>query len=173
MKLPRYLQIALLLTGALVLYTLLSDDAEDIDVVTGIYRIQQAVSEDKNSKNAEYPKSTGNFVNLFPPAIKPQSEKVVSQEIIKAPEIVTPPLPFKVIGAWWSEGQRTLVLQDAGRQWIICQHCRATEPIWIGMQITPEWKLRGISADRLTFVWLPQMREQHLALGAMNTEPTF
>jgi hypothetical protein len=176
MKLPRYLQFALLITGALVLYSLVDDAPDGVEEIAVVQRPAH-VDSNRLTPVSELKPQDG-FIDIFPSGIKP-ADVQTSREVLatpkdaEPPKIVTPPLPFRLVGAWWSDNQRALMLQQADQQWIICRRCRAPERVWTGMNLTKDWQLKSVSAQSLTFIWLPQMREQHMALGDMDAEPTF
>lgn len=183
MKLPRYLQISLLITGLLVLYTLIVDDeavSPPLSVINPLSQTAQTRSADRHRRQPVLENRSDDFVDLFPSAIKPVAREQSKQAPIveeppqyQEPEIMAPPLPFQLVGAWWSNHQRTLMLQADDQQWIICRSCRASTRVWTGMKLTDDWQLKSVSADSLTFIWLPQMQELHLALGDMKSEPKF
>lgn len=180
MKLPRYLLIALLISCALSFYALLSDnEVKDFQPtqVKNVYarpqiKAGQAAASELSKKNTD-----DNFVDLFPSAIKPvlavKQTIVAMPKISQSPEVTTPILPFALMGAWWADHQRVLLLKGNNKSWVLCGSCRVEGRIWIGMQLTDNWQLKNVSADRLTFVWLPQMREQNLDLGDLKFEPKF
>ncbi|CAM3741944.1 hypothetical protein BS639_02640 [Rouxiella silvae] len=177
MKLPRYLQIALLATCALALYSLLGDEADEPVPLSVVHRAPSP------SAVKITPTATSqleqSFVDLFPSGIKPLKPAPELEAVHKAPvvakveEPLVPSLPFNLVGSWWSDGQRALMLQQGSQHWIICKKCRAPQRVWIGMPLNKDWQLKSVSTDSLTFLWLPQMREQRLPLGDMKSEPTF
>ncbi|MDR3432779.1 MAG: hypothetical protein P4L95_12895 [Rouxiella aceris] len=183
MKLPRYLQIALLITGLLVLYSLIGDEepaSMPLSVINPLSQNAHTRSADQHHRQSVSESKSDDFIDLFPSAIKSaaleQSQEVsiaTKQSQRQEAAIVVPPLPFQLVGAWWSNHQRTLMLQAEDQQWIICRRCRAAKRVWTGMKLTDDWQLKSVSADSLTFIWLPQMQEQHLALGDMKSEPKF
>ncbi|KAB7894661.1 hypothetical protein GA565_00965 [Rouxiella sp. S1S-2] len=177
MKLPRYLQIALLATCALVLYSLLGDEADEPIPLAVVHRAATPSAVDISPTASSLQKQ--GFVDLFPSATKPLKPTSEQESMHKAPvvaivqEPLVPRLPFNLVGSWWSDGQRALMLQQGSQHWIICKKCRAPQRVWIGMPLNKDWQLKSVSTDSLTFLWLPQMREQRLPLGDMKYEPTF
>lgn len=172
MKLPRYLQIGLVLSCLLCLWSFFSapEATQQQEWVRPQTRTKVIVSPAAQTTAAV----TENAVNLFP--FQGQKPTPSTTEVLSAPpteaEPVAPPLPFQVNGAWWYQRHRALILTDGKQQWIICRQCRARDKIWTGATLNHDWQLVKIGPDFLTFRWLPQQLDQRLALGDMTSKPT-
>jgi hypothetical protein len=175
MKLPRYLQITLVLGGGLSLWSFFSTPGSPPQEARLLpqTRVATPVVAARTNGIATEAEAAESTINLFP---FQGGQEVPSQDTqllapLKATPSDVPPLPFQVNGTWWEKKQRALVLTDGEQQWIICRQCRARDKIWTGATLEHNWKLVEVGTDFLTFRWLPQQRDQRLALGDMTSKP--
>ncbi|WNN45057.1 MULTISPECIES: hypothetical protein [Winslowiella] len=170
MKLPRYLQVMLLLTAVISLWSALSGDAQEEE---SLLTVSQPHPVRDIPTTPAPPAIAGNASDdLFPyqgNPVEPASAPATARpEKPRAPQ-----LPFKVVGAWWSNNQRLLVLTDGRESWIVCRQCKLQESIRPGDKLDNNWQLMEIATDSLTFRWLPLKNDQHLSLDDMKSKPEF
>lgn len=175
MKLPRYLQIALALSCALSLWSFFSVPESQPQEELTLLEVRPRTAPSLASHIQPTTAVAENPTNLFP--FQGQKTELPPTTPSEAPPKMAfpsaPPLPFQVNGAWWYRQQRSLVLTDGKQQWIVCRQCQARDKIWLGTIINHDWQLVEVSADFLTFRWLPQRYEQRLTLGDMTSKPKF
>ncbi|MBP2169730.1 hypothetical protein J2125_002922 [Erwinia toletana] len=175
MKLPRYLQIAIGITAALVLWSLVSepDDAPTQQQALLPQASPLAAGPPDSSRTTATRAPDDHDSNLFPfqgPKAKPAPPP-------PPPKPAAPPsapsLPFKLVGAWWSHNQRYLVLSDGKQSWIVCNQCRIADSIRRGEKLNENWQLTAIEPDYLVFRWLPLETDRRLPLDDMQSKPKF
>jgi hypothetical protein len=168
MRLPRYLQVALLATVGAVAWSQLADDEP-----TPVASSAPSPARARAVKPIEAPPSLSRpaRANLFPP---PQaSAREAAEPAPRAePEPTTPELPLHALGAWWNQHQRTVLLTDGVETWPVCQRCRADGKIWIGSEPVSGWILKAVEQDHLLFEWQLTHVQRRLALGDLQSEPT-
>lgn len=173
MKLPRYLQVMLVLSGALSLWSALSGDEPEAE---NLLPVRQTPKVSNVGAAPAAPAAADNqSANLFPfqgQPIEPARAPTPATPTVAAPP-AAPPIPFKVVGAWWSNNQRLLVLSDGKESWIVCSQCKVQERIRPGDKLNDHWQLTEIAADSLTFRWLPLQNDQRLPLDDMKSKPEF
>ncbi|MCU5772719.1 hypothetical protein N5923_12280 [Erwiniaceae bacterium BAC15a-03b] len=174
MKLPRYLQLALGVTGALVLWSQFSEPYETPVQQDLLPQQQPAASITSHNTDSLVTAAFGHSEsNLFPfqgPQVAP-SPPPPPPKPAAAPK--APSLPFKLVGAWWNHNQRYLVLSDGKQSWIVCNQCRIADSIRSGEKLNENWQLKAIEPDHLVFRWLPLENDQRLSLGDMTSKPKF
>lgn len=169
MKLPRYLQVALLVTAGAVAWSYFNDN-EPAPVTSQMMRPVTEHPVKPTQEPASMPRSKR--VDLFP-----QSKTDVLEEQAKPveqvkPEVTTPDLPLYALGAWWNPHQRIIILTNGVETWPVCRHCKAAEKIWIGSEPVSGWKLKAVEKDHLLFEWRFTHAQRKLELGELQSEPT-
>lgn len=169
MKLPRYLQVALLVTAGAVAWSHFSDN----EPAPGPPQMTRSVTQHP-VKPTEEPASLARSerINLFPhPMAEVFEEQAKPVEDVK-PEQTTPDLPVYALGAWWNHHQRIIILTDGVETWPVCRHCQAAGKIWIGNEPVSGWKLKAVEKDHLLFEWRFTHALRKLELGELQSEPT-
>jgi hypothetical protein len=172
MKLPRYLQLALVVTAGAVLWSLFAGEEEPLSNLS-----VQPVSQPSASQRTKAPPETPvrqTRANLFalPQTATPEQEQEAMQSAVEPPPSA-PPLPLNVLGTWWDRHQRIILLTDGVETWPVCDRCHAEGKIWIGSSPINDWVLKGVEKDHLLFEWLPGHIQQPLELGDLQSEPTY
>lgn len=167
MKLPRYLQVAILVTTMAVLWSLFTDEG-----VPNAYEVTSASSPARPVKtitpDTKYERT--NRINLFP--LPQQIQDGGEKELNRAPQAPdTPPLPLVVLGAWWEKQQRIIVLTDGDKSWLVCQRCSIEGKIWIGSEAIRGWTLKAVEKKHLLFEWKLSQTEKRLELDDLKSEP--
>lgn len=169
MKLPRYLQVALLATAVAVAWSHFSEDESAL--VTPQMRhpvTPQPVKPSKETASAPRPER----VDLFPsPKADVPQEQAASVEQAAPAEPTTPDLPLHALGAWWSDHQRIIILTDGVETWPVCRQCNAAGNIWLGSEPVSGWKLKAVGKDHLLFEWQSTHAQRRLELGELQLEP--
>lgn len=169
MKLPRYLQVALLATVGAVVWSQFADDGSaPVDL-----HVTKPVSQ-RPLMRKETPASSEHALrpNLFSlPIADTEVEQNKATSNI-APEPVTPNLPLQALGAWWSQHQRIILLTDGVETWPVCRQCKAEGKIWIGSEPVSGWQLKAVEKDHLLFEWQLTHAQRKLELGELQSEPT-
>ncbi|HEY3983136.1 hypothetical protein [Cedecea sp.] len=169
MKLPRYLQVALLATAGAVVWSQLSDD-EPASVVPQV--MESAPLRPAKPKEAPPGAPRPARPNLFPqPLADTGAEQTEAEQHVEA-EPVTPELPLQALGAWWSQHQRVILLTDGVETWPVCSKCKAEGKIWIGNEPVSGWQLKAVEKDHLLFEWRLTHTQRRLELGELQSEPT-
>jgi len=173
MKLPRYLQVMLVLTAVLSLWSALNGDEPEEE---NLLPVRQSAEVSHAAAAPAQPATPGNpSENLFPfqgEPVKPaRAPEPAAPPVARQPP--APQLPFKVVGAWWNNNQRLLVLTNGKESWIVCRQCKLRESIRPGDKLDNNWQLTEIAADALTFRWLPLQNDQRLPLDDMKSKPEF
>lgn len=166
MKLPRYLQVALVLTAGLALWSQFSSDEtqETVHLRAPTTRPAPAV------KPSAEPLTTVRR-DLFPPHNEhEESPETVAVEVAPPPPSA-PPLPLQVLGAWWEQRQRIIILTDGQETWPVCERCRADGKIWLGDSPVSGWTLTEVANDYLQFEWTATHMHQRLSLEELTSEP--
>ena len=168
MKLPRYLQLALLGTAAVVIWSLNSE--EEPAAVHPVAQVREPARKAKPVA-AKKPADTPLRNNLFhSPVAQVQQVETPPEAPPETPS--APPLPLEALGAWWSGHQRIVLLTDGRETWPVCQRCRADNKIWIGSSPVSGWTLKAVEKDHLLFEWQLTHIQQRLELGDLQSEPT-
>lgn len=169
MKLPRYLQVALLATVGAVVWSQLADDGSaPVDL-----HVTKPVSQ-RPLMRKETPASSERTLrpNLFSlPIADTEVEQNKAASSIE-PEPVTPNLPLQALGAWWSQHQRIILLTDGVETWPVCRQCKVEGKIWIGSEPVSGWQLKAVEKDHLLFEWQLTHAQRKLELGELQSEPT-
>nr|WP_159466092.1 hypothetical protein [Scandinavium goeteborgense] len=168
MRLPRYLQVALVATVGAVVW---SQFADDDSAPVAASAPQQTRTRAAKPIDVQQPLSRPSRTNLFPqPQTHPREQDILTPSV--KPEPTTPELPLHAMGAWWNQHQRTVLLTDGVETWPVCQRCRADGKIWIGSEPVSGWILKAVEQDHLLFEWQLTHVQRRLALGDLQSEPT-
>lgn len=173
MKLPRYLQVALLATAVAVVWSY-SDEDESSSVLH--QAVRPVTHSSVKTVREPPPASRHERVDLFPAGeAEPLKEESIPME--QAPPIAsaepdTPALQLQVLGTWWSHDQRIIILTDGVGTWPVCRACKAAGKIWLGSEPVRGWKLTAVGKDHLLFEWQSNHAQRRLALKEIHTEPT-
>lgn len=168
MKLPRYLQVALLATAVAVVWSHFNDD-DSASVTPQTMRPVTAHQIKQTAEPASTPRPER--IDLFPsPKADAGAEQAMPVEQAKA-EPTTPDLPLHALGAWWSDHQRIIVLTDGVDTWPVCRQCKAAGKIWLGSEPVKGWKLTAVKQDHLLFEWQSTHAQHRLELGELQSEP--
>lgn len=171
MKLPRYLQLALVLTAGLVFWSLFSgEEAPEVP------RQKASVSPPRPpTPEQEAPRQTR--IDLFAAphhTAREEAEKLSETgKPEQAPLPTAPLLPLQILGAWWENHQRIILLTDGKETWPVCERCQADGRIWTGSAPVSDWILKAVAKDHLLFEWQPGHIQQRLELGELQSEPTY
>lgn len=169
MMLPRYLIISLAVTSLLVVWSQFDrEQGAGVSSSVVIRHHKKSISpapgrEDKS----DY------IIDLFP-ARQPQN-LVVQEKKRTQPEPVKkidPPFPLQVMGAWWENNERIVILSDDRRNVLLCKQCRMKGYIRPGEYLLPEWKLLILSDDHLIVEWQPERISKRIELGDLKSKPT-
>ncbi|WP_455871769.1 hypothetical protein [Serratia proteamaculans] len=170
MKLPRYLQVALLVTVGAVSWSQFVDD-EHARVVPQV--TQPASSRPATLRETLPSPLRTSRTNLFaPPLADTATGQTEPAQKNVEPEPPTPSLPLQALGAWWSQHQRIIVLTDGVETWPVCRQCKAEGKIWIGSEPISGWQLKAVEKDHLLFEWQLTHAQRKLELGELQSEPT-
>jgi hypothetical protein len=173
MKLPRYLQLAIAVTVGLVIWSQFVSD-EDPDELTLSPSTAQRTRPAATTTPATKPDSAS-WVNLFPGPVK-ADKNAPGQSGASAPPPPpppsAPPLPLQVMGAWWSQQQRIVIITDGNQTWPVCKRCQADGKIWIGSSPVAGWSLVDVANDHLLFEWQATHTRKRLELDDLQAEPT-
>lgn len=169
MKLPRYLQVALVITVGLLLWSQFSD--EDPEVLTPVAR-RPANNTPAPVQSPMTPAATAR-INLFPVPEMKQKESLKTDVARPQPPAVpqTPPLPLSVMGAWWNQNQRIVIITDGKQSWPVCNRCKAEGKIWLGSTPVSGWTLTDVTQEYLQFEWQATHVRQQLMLDDLASEP--
>lgn len=170
MKLPRYLQVAIIVTAGLVIWSQFSGD-EPAESTTASRPIAQRTRPAAVTSTTAAP-TTKEWVNLFPGPAKPVTRNGSESLAPPPPAPSAPPLPFKAMGAWWSKQQRVVIVTDGQQTWPVCNKCDAEGKIWIGSSPMEGWSLVEVADDHLLFEWLATHTRKRLELGDLQDKPT-
>lgn len=169
MKLPRYLQVALLATLGGIVWSQLSDD----ESTRGVSQVAQPVAQRPvKLKEAQSPPLRASRINLFPPPLAETVDQSSEPKLSVEPKPSTPDLPLQALGAWWSQHQRIILLTDGVETWPVCLRCKAEGKIWIGSEPVSGWRLKAVEKDHLLFEWQLTHAQRKLELGELQSEPT-
>ncbi|OON41341.1 hypothetical protein BTJ39_05095 [Izhakiella australiensis] len=168
MRIPRYLVIALAVTGVIVVASQFYDRPTEVAPVARALKPTRSVT--PGAAAARQAEAPHEIIDLFPvpEVLKPAS----AAQKPPPPKKVEPPFTFQVMGAWWKEGKRIVIISDGIQSLLLCQRCRAANVIRPGDNITPEWQLRALADDHLEVEWLPQKLLKRIELGDLKSEPT-
>lgn len=172
MKLPPYLIIALVIAGALVLWSQFFVDSEEEFPVVRRNEPKSVVK--KPPLPPENIAVDDEIVDLFPRPAVPKKEVIEELPPLEEPKLeeMVPQFPLDVLGAWWSEGHRILILSDGTKNYLVCKHCQDHTHLKEGDLITPDWKLIKIEDDALSVEWQPKHIVKHVDLADLKSEPT-
>lgn len=168
MKLPRYLVVSLIITVALILWSVVSTEQE----TTQHYQPRAVRS---HSTVVAEPLSTaknrnGQVIDLFP--VFSQTERGKEQESRPEPAIKTAPqFPLQVVGAWWENNNRIVILNDGDRNVLLCKTCQMNGYIRPGEEILTDWRLTELAEDHLSVEWLPENISNRIELGDLTSKP--
>lgn len=165
MKLSPWLMVLLALTAVLMVWIWWPETTATF--VSGPVQVK------KSQKRASPAREEVPVVDLFPVSgeVKQMDAEVKVEETREAAPPTAPELPFQVVGSWWDDGQRTLVLSDGVQTWLICQHCHKKDFYAPGALITREWRLTEVAKDFLRFEWLPEKLTRRIALEELAVKP--
>ncbi|WP_336768904.1 hypothetical protein [Pantoea endophytica] len=163
MKLPRYLVIALFLTGCAVVASEFFT-TDDISTPVAAPLKVRPVPEKKASVE-----ELTDFVDLFPSGLRHVVAAEVVRPVIPVPQ--EPAFPYLVVGAWWQKGERIVIISNGNHDRLICQRCGVKDAIHPGSAVTPEWRLIKIADDAMTVEWEPQKLLKHIELGDLKSAP--
>ncbi|MGR4049379.1 hypothetical protein [Kosakonia cowanii] len=166
MKLPRYLQILLLLTAGLLTWVHFTDEESQSGA-----GMSQAAPEDTRpprqakARSLRVTDDASAIADLFP---------VYNVPVAKAPapvaKVQSVTFPFRVVGLWVRKDMRIVILTDGARQWLICDACRKAGYIRPGGLITPEWRLQAMAQGSLLFESLPGHEPYSISLNSLTTQ---
>ncbi|MEW5561962.1 hypothetical protein AB1287_17230 [Enterobacter asburiae] len=169
MKIPRYLVIALAATGLVVMASQFWGQSEEpSSVVRPVKSVRNPATAAAVTRQAD---ERQEIVDLFPvpevlqpvAAPEPQSPAVA--------EKIDPPFAFQVVGAWWKDGQRIVIISDGAHSRLLCQQCQAAGVVRPGEALALEWRLDSIADDHLMVEWLPQNLLKRIELGDLKSKP--
>ena len=169
MKLPRYLFVSLIITVALVLWCVVSTEQETTQHYQprAVHSHPTVVVEPlSTAKNRN-----GRVIDLFPVFL--QAERGKEEE--SRPEPVTktaPQFPLQVVGAWWEDNNRIVILNDGDRNVLLCKTCRMSGYIRPGEEILTDWRLTELAEDHLSVEWLPENISNRIELDDLTSKPT-
>lgn len=169
MKLPRYLQLALVLTAGATIWSLVTGE----EVSQAPHQVQPVSRPRPAPAKQETAHSTR--IDLFSTLrnrAQNAAEKKPESERAEKAQPAAPPLPLQVLGAWWENRQRIIVLTDGKETWPVCERCKADGKIWIGSSPIDDWMLKAVANDHLLFEWQPSHIQQRLELDELQSEPT-
>lgn len=169
MKLPRYLQVALLATVGIVGWCQWADD----EATPVMFSVTPAVSPRPTTPSAPSaaPLRTARNTLFSLPLPDAAAQQIDPAESVAA-EPSTPDLPLQALGAWWSQHQRIILLTDGTETWPVCRQCKAEGSIWIGSEPVSGWQLKAVEKDHLLFEWQLTHAQRTLELGELQSEPT-
>ncbi|WP_345828058.1 hypothetical protein AAGR22_13975 [Erwinia sp. HDF1-3R] len=170
MKIPRYLVIALALTGASLLVSEFLFPEQDVIQPAQPLTPRQAVKS-AGTPTARLTAQEG-FSDLFPVPERLQVKPALRDSVPVPERPAAPQFPFNVAGGWWKGGQRIIIITDGTVDRLLCRECSTEGAVRPGKAITPEWQLNEIAADHLTVEWLPQKLLERIELGDLKSEPT-
>lgn len=163
MKLPRYLVIALFLTGCVVVASKFFT-ADDMPTPVAVPLKVRPEPEKKASVEA-----LTDFVDLFPSDVRREVVPDVVRPVVPMPQ--EPAFPYLVVGAWWQKGERIVIISNGNQDRLICQRCGVKDALHPGSAVTPEWRLIKIADDAITVEWEPQKLLKHIELGDLKSAP--
>lgn len=163
MRIPRYLVIALFLTGCAVVASEFVTANEASHPVDAPLKVRPA-----SEKKAPMEELT-DFVDLFPSGVRHVAVPDVVAPVVPAPQ--EPAFPYQVVGAWWQEGKRIVIISNGHHDRLICQRCGIKDALHPGSAVTPEWRLIKIADDAITVEWEPQKLLKHIELGDLKSAP--
>ena len=169
MKLPRYLQLALVLTAGAAIWSQFADE----EISQAPLEVQPVSRPRPAPAKKEAAHSTR--VDLFSTPHSRARDLTETQPESEQPEKAAPtapPIPLQVLGAWWENRQRIIVLTDGKETWPVCERCKADGRIWIGSSPVDNWILKTVANDHLLFEWQPSHIQQRLELDELQSEPT-
>ena len=165
MTLPRYLQVALLLSVLAAIGSLLFlEEAPEIHLPEQTAATTPLTLYPQNNRQTPRQDLFSVPVKVLPTPVKTPDKPSVRP--------ATPPFPLQVMGAWWSQNQRIILLTNGHNTWPVCKGCKAEEKIWIGDQPVAGWVLKAVATDHLLFEWQLTHAQQRLELGDLHSEPT-
>jgi len=165
MKLPRYLQILLLLTAGLLIWVHISDDGSETTPEVS----QAAPDETRPPRQEKRPLRVADdasaIADLFP---------VYNAPVTKAPapvaKVQSITFPFRAVGLWIREGMHIVILTDGARNWLLCDACRKAGYIRPGGLLTPDWRLQAMAQGSLLFESLPGHEPYSISLNSLTTQ---
>lgn len=169
MKIPRYLVIALAVTIIAVAASQFIGEPEDEPLVARPLEPSRTVT--TVAAATRQTETQQEIVDLFPVPETPKPA-VIAEHKPPPPERVEPSFPFQVVGAWWKDNKRVVIISNGIQSPLLCQTCRMEGVIHPGGAITPEWQLHAIADDHLIVEWLPQKLLKRIELGDLKSEPT-
>lgn len=177
MKLPRYLQLSLVATLALVIWSQFND--ETLTTANPPTQPKRAATA-SSAAATKVASGTPARANLFrlpvseADTVAMREAKAKAKAKATAPaEPLTPPLPLKVLGAWWSQQQRIIILTDGMDTWPVCDKCKVQGKIWLGSTPVSKWSLVEVTPDHLLFEWQATHARQRIALDDFASEPKY
>ncbi|MHC9060946.1 hypothetical protein [Pantoea sp. y20] len=163
MKLPRYLVIALLLTGCALVASECFTADEALPTVAVPRNVRPAPEKKASGKEQN------EFVDLFPSGVRHIVVPDFVRPVVQAQQV--PAFPYYVVGAWWQEGKRIVIISNGNHDRFICQRCGIKNALHPGSAVTPEWRLTKIADDAITVEWEPQKLLKQIELGDLKSAP--
>lgn len=81
------------------------------------------------------------------------------------PVPVAPPLPFQVTATWKEKNTLYVVVEGQGQSIVLCTKCDTLGRIQAGETLLGSYRLDKLTADMLTFTYLPLNQQQTLSTG--------
>ena len=175
MKLPRYLQVLLVMTLLLVGVMFWRDrQTTDDDLAP----VRMAARRASSARDAEPAAATsvaiaavperGRGMNLFPPQSwrpPPPPAPTVAAVASKPPP---PSVPFTVTGEWRYLGEQPIVMlqRNGGQTYVLCATCDLAGRIRPGERIGTDYRLDEIGDRTLKLTYLPMHHPYTLSFGA-------
>lgn len=167
MKLPPYLIILILMTLGLLMWGMLSDNDQAEPLLSELTEPKvYTLSNVQHKKNKE-----AHVVDLFPSrkTTDDKTKEIKKPQPEKKKNLI---FPLKVVGGWWENGKRIIVLSDTERNFLLCRKCQGKDYIHPGEMIIPGWKLNILADDHLVVESTSSHIKKHIELGDLTTKPT-
>lgn len=166
MKLPNYLTVLLVITLGMVIWTLLSDNCEP--EISLSLSTQRPKDDSLLFFSEEFKEE--DIIELFP-AKKTQEKKSDTTPKPASEKKAEPVFPLQVVGAWWENGERIVILSNTEENILLCNHCHKKGQINPGDMIIPAWKLITLADDHLVVRSVPEQTTKRIELGDLITKP--
>ena len=168
MKLPRYLQLALVLTAGAVFWSQFADDE-----ISQAPLEAQPVSRPRPAP-AKPETAHATRIDLFQRHIaRRKTQQNSRRKTIGLKRRHQPHRRYRFSSSVpVGKPSEDRCADGWQRDRPVCERCRADGRIWIGSSPVNNWILKAVANDHLLFEWQPTHSQQRLELDELQSEPT-